>query len=170
MVQGSGSNRTLQITPTPGERGDAIIRVSVSDGELLARRAFFLTVSTVPMSWHNPQAAFDVNANGSVAPEDALAVINQINAFGSGPLAAPSTGSAPPPYFDVKPDNYLAPIDALYVINVLNAPLEPTEGEGEVAAGAALINSSERLDEALWMLVSTDQDILKRIHGIPIEK
>jgi hypothetical protein len=152
-----------------GQRGDAIIRVSVSDGSLVARRAFFLTVSMTPMPWHNPQLAFDVNGDGSVAPGDALDVINQINAFGSGPLAAPTTGNSPPPYLDVKPDNFLAPIDALYVINVLNAPLEAAEGESPASATSLAAGDSINVDEALWMLLATDsafvRAMVRRLHA-----
>lgn len=165
VVQGNGSNRTLQITPAAGQRGDAILRVSVSDGSLVAQRAFFLTVSTTPVPWHNPRSAFDVNADGSIAPDDALEIINQINAFGSRPLAAPTTLSAPPPYFDVKPDNFLAPIDALYVINVLNAPLEPAEGESGAAAADLVHDNSASIDAALWMLLATDVSAANRPVG-----
>jgi len=60
-----------------------------SDGSLyyLARDAGeVIRVSFPPQSfpWHNPRNADDVNADGFVAPNDALAVINFLNAHPPG--------------------------------------------------------------------------------------
>lgn len=85
----------------------------------------------------NPRNPEDVNADGYVAPNDALAVINALNSSGSKNLsaipktsvsAAGESGSTAPVnslLYDVNNDGFLSPIDALAVINRLNAP----EGE-----------------------------------------
>lgn len=41
---GSGANRTVKITPAPGQNGTVAITISVSDGALFARRTFNLEV------------------------------------------------------------------------------------------------------------------------------
>jgi glucose/arabinose dehydrogenase len=103
------------------------------DGSLyyLARDAGeVMRVSFPPQSfpWQNPQNAIDVNADGFVFPNDALIIINIINAFGSHALPTPTPGNSPPPYLDVVADNVVAPNDALAVINYINAH-PPGEGE-----------------------------------------
>jgi glucose/arabinose dehydrogenase len=99
-----------------------------------------------PFPWHNAQNQPDVDANGSVTANDALIVINLINANGAGPLPPPSTGNSPPPYVDVLPDNFLAPIDALYVINFINAGLAAGEGETAVHSLRAWTDSFTLFD------------------------
>jgi hypothetical protein len=108
--------------------------------------------SAVPASWHNPVNAFDVDGDLSVSANDALEIINWINAHGSGPLATPTAGNAPPPYLDVKPDNYVAPVDVLYVINYINAGLDQSGGEGEGGGASA---AGVATDEALWGLLAS---------------
>ena len=67
----------------------------------------------------------DVNADGRVAPNDALAIINQLNSLGSRQLAQARSGEAGSRLFvDVNNDGNISPIDALLVINQLN-------GEGQ---------------------------------------
>jgi hypothetical protein len=69
--------------------------------------------------WQNLLFAWDVNDDGFLAPNDALAVINDLNALGSRQLVAPP--SSADPYVDVDGDGYIAPNDALSVINQINA-------------------------------------------------
>lgn len=75
----------------------------------------------------------DVDNNGSVAPLDALLVINKLNSGGGGPLSPP-TEAVILAFFDVDSNLQVAPLDALLVINSLNQP--PSSGEGESANGA----------------------------------
>lgn len=83
--------------------------------------------------WHNFHAGtnellpVDVSGDGSVAPLDALMVINQLNEFGAGPMPPMPIQS---PFFDVTADLIIAPLDALMVINQLNGvPAAAAEGE-----------------------------------------
>ncbi|MCA9119547.1 MAG: heme-binding protein [Planctomycetales bacterium] len=87
--------------------------------------------------WQNSFLPPDVDADGAVAPIDALLVVNELNANGSRPLVAAEAESSAPTvtkFVDVSGDQYLSPIDALRVINVLNA-----EGEG----GSTTLKASE---------------------------
>ena len=74
-------------------------------------------------NFNNPT---DVNADGIVAPNDALAIIDQLNSVGSHLLpqggGEGETGSRL--FVDVNNDGYVSPADALSVINDLN-------GEGQ---------------------------------------
>jgi len=46
---GSGEERNLTLTPTPGRPGSAILTITVSDGELTADRTFVFTVTGAPL-------------------------------------------------------------------------------------------------------------------------
>jgi hypothetical protein len=67
---------------------------------------------------HNPRKPMDVTGDGHVAPGDALAVVNYLNAFGSKPVPPDALGG---PYCDVNGDGRIAPNDALVIINAINA-------------------------------------------------
>jgi glucose/arabinose dehydrogenase len=148
VVEGTGTNRTLEITPAAGQRGDALVQITVSDGELSARTTFFLIVANTSFPWHHAQRAHDVNNSGDVTAADALDVINVLNASGPRPLAAPATGNSPPPYLDVAPSNTLTALDALYVINFINAGLASAPSSLE-AEGEFNVEEPFRADAAL---------------------
>jgi hypothetical protein len=67
--------------------------------------------------WQNPLNAYDVNADGSVTPLDALIIINDLNRSAVCVLTA---ADPTPPYLDVNGDSSVTPIDALRIINFLN--------------------------------------------------
>lgn len=107
-------------TPGPGTFGYAV--VNPGDG-------WFWTGD---FSRTNPESFLDVFADGTIAPIDALLVINYINEHPTGALPTPPV---PLPYLDVNADGVVAPIDALLIINQLNLP---PQGEGEAPAAASL--------------------------------
>jgi hypothetical protein len=78
--------------------------------------------------WHNEILSTDVTGDGHTAANDAVDVIDFINAFGS--QAVPIDGRAGGPYRDVDGDGFVAPSDAAVVINQIDAF---PEAEGEVA-------------------------------------
>jgi hypothetical protein len=76
----------------------------------------------------------DVNADGAVAPIDAVLVINSLNANGSRALPQGAAGEGPqaastPAFYDVNNDGHISPIDAVLVINELNGEGEGPNGE-----------------------------------------
>src|SRR5207253_708621 len=81
-------------------------------------QTFSITI-TKPHLWHNAINGLDVTLDGHVAPNDALAIINYLNAFGS--QVVPQNASIGPLFYDVAGDDNVAPIDALTVINFLNS-------------------------------------------------
>lgn len=100
-------------------------------------------IVTVSTSWQNPVNRLDVVPDGSIAPNDALAVIDFINAFGAKHLSSEST--APPPYLDPSGDGFIAPNDALDVIDYINAHPRSSgsQGEGEAALGSVNLRAAE---------------------------
>jgi hypothetical protein len=161
IVSGSGTGRTLEITPAADQSGSANVTVTVSDGSLSASASFFLIVSSESHPRHNPHIAFDVDVDGTAAANDALMIINLINAEGSGPLSPPAQGSSPAPFVDVTADNYLAPNDALFVINFLNAQV--TAGEGEMMPASALVPATA--SDVLGIDDLLTADVAQ--HGVP---
>lgn len=81
---------------------------------------------------------FDVNDDGSVTPQDALLLINEINRGNGGPLS-PRTAEQPglPWFVDVTNSGTLVPNDVLAVINQINKSGTENEPSGEAAEGAA---------------------------------
>src|SRR5204862_3608438 len=127
------------------------------------------TTASTPSTNTNKLNALDVNNDGAVAPNDVLAVINQINT-GLQPLR--TAGIALPPYTDVNGDKSVSAIDALMIINYLNAhPLGGASGgEGEAESSASVAaqeqsTSSDAVDEALLSLLAADSPTLKRQRG-----
>ncbi|MDZ4852063.1 MAG: Ig-like domain-containing protein, partial [Pirellulaceae bacterium] len=74
--------------------------------------------------WHNAIRPADVDADGLVAPIDALVVINELKrrAISRPDSSLPPITSSlkPPPYLDVDADDFVSPQDVLRIINVLN--------------------------------------------------
>ena len=71
----------------------------------------------VETPWHNEFVPTDVDRDGVVSPIDVLAIINDINARGSGRIA---NSPAPDAALDVNDDGVIAPNDVLAVIDELN--------------------------------------------------
>lgn len=125
------------------------------DGEV---EDYMLSIASNP--WRNPVNGLDVDASGFVVPQDALIVINALNAGRSGQLPNPPTGSfTPPPFLDANGDGFLSPQDALVIINDLN---NRSSGEGEFAepdtAPAMDSGSVVQADQASFVIAISDAD------------
>src|SRR5439155_18364258 len=89
-----GAGGTLTFTPAPDTHGITKVTVTLQDdgGNLTddtsLPQTFHITV-TKPLIWHNAKVVrsavpgLDVTDDGHIAPDDAVAIINYINAFGS---------------------------------------------------------------------------------------
>ena len=86
--------------------------------------------------WHNRVLPADVDRDGTVAPFDALAVINLLNNKGSHPLLG--SANTVSMLSDTNNDQCLSPIDALRVINFLSQQ----EAEDEPAHAVALVTEA----------------------------
>jgi Dockerin type I domain len=134
ILGGAGASRTLDLRPAAGQTGSTTITVSVSDGEFTTSVNFGVTVFADLFPWNNGLNLYDVTGDGEIAADDALEIINDLNAFHSRPLPPPDAGFSPPPFYDVVPDNFIAPNDALEVINFLNANRSQLQVQAEAEA------------------------------------
>jgi hypothetical protein len=142
----------LSYTPAPNVSGTADVTVTLDDGDPTTTddsETFNIDVSK-PHPFYNAANPLDVNNDKVIAPNDALKVINCINAHING-AAGESSGVPLTPedigFCDVNKDGFIEPNDALMVINVINAH-QATAGEG--APGP------EATDAALLSLMAQD--------------
>ena len=136
----------LTFTPKFNVAGTAHVMVSLMDNggtaaggvDTSAEQTFNIVVTKAHV-WHNDANPLDVTGEGGqpdghIVAADALAIINYINAFGSGAVPANSQIGQPYGFLDTSGgiddvgDDSIAPDDALAVINAINAGLG---GEGE---------------------------------------
>ena len=98
--------------------------ISVSGGQMGGSVNFGISTSGTFHRFHNQTNAYNVDNDNAnfIAANDALIVINFLNAFGSGEgEISPDLNPDIIGYIDVNDDGYCAPNDALDVINYLNA-------------------------------------------------
>ncbi len=133
-------------TPTADFSGISTFTYQAVDpsGARSALTTVQITVNAVNgVAWHNTPRPLDVNNDGTLAPIDALQIINDLNLNGSRLLPALQGG---PPFLDVNNDGYVTPIDVLLVVNELNRGNAGSEGEGPVAGGGDDSLASELLN------------------------
>jgi sugar lactone lactonase YvrE len=146
----------LSFTPAPNAHGTAHLTVKLgyrdnqASTSYTATQEFTITV-TKRHPWHNSLNALDVTDANSVGTDgfivagDVLAIINYINAHGSGPV--PANAADGPPYLDtansadgsLTGDDEIVAYDVLVIINFINsgAPGPGPAGEDSSAALAA---------------------------------
>jgi hypothetical protein len=145
-----GSGGMISFTPEPDFTGQGSFEYYVTDG--FAFDIGKVTIDVRPVfQWHNSVLAADVTDDGTVAPNDAVAIINLLNSVGSTPLVGLSQDVTPDNFVDVSADNFLSPNDALAVINYLNAH-PPTSGSTSVVVEGS--SSAADVDAALLSLLS----------------
>jgi hypothetical protein len=119
-------------------------------------------ITSAPMLGNtNVSEVRDVNNDGFVTPQDALLIINRLNASGAGVLG--STAYPRAPFVDVDGDGNCSPIDALLVINWLNShsagsPSSGGEGEPVDAYYEQLDGSASDDDSLAALLAAEDYD------------
>lgn len=159
--------RDVQVIDPAGELSD-ILNLTTNDIRQQDNydnlRSMIVTAATAnrvqASDWQNPVEPLDVNGDDSVAPIDALRIINKINSDGAGELTDAPAGESTN-YYDVTGDNFVSSLDALRVIQVLNQfsgsgePAgEPVEAEVP-AAPASVATSSV---DAFFALDQDDDD------------
>lgn len=106
---------------------EAIVSLTITahDGAMSFSKVLSLGVEAAPVGWSSAHQwrllPADVNADGFVAPLDALLIIIDLNSGGARSLSNAAAGTRAPLFVDVSGDGFLAPDDALGVINWLNA-------------------------------------------------
>jgi hypothetical protein len=115
----------------------------------------FQIVVDKPHVWHNAANRYEVILDADVNATDVLAIIDFINAKGSGPVTSQSQQG--PPYLDVTADNYVAADDVLRVINHINAQ-NPRLAQLFAAAEQELVNSKDADLNGLIDLMLTERE------------
>lgn len=116
-----------------GLQDDEIYHSNADDWVFASEGVNRIWLNGEQQGWHNRVLPADVDRDGTVAPFDALAVINLLNNKGSHPLLG--SADTVSMLYDTNNDQYLSPIDALRVINFLNQQ----EAEGEPTSAVALV-------------------------------
>jgi uncharacterized protein YkwD len=89
--------------------------------------------------WQNPVNPLDVLGTGTVVPQDALIIINELAKNTSHALTTPAPGTVIPYYYDVSGNiNSIIPQDALLIINYLEA--HPNIASSAAVQAAAVPN------------------------------
>ncbi len=129
-------NMQVRFTPSPtAEPGsDTFSYRLTSSGGNSGTVAVSLFLVSAERPWHNPVNRYDVNADGTVSPLDALSVINHIGDNLTYPSNLEGLELGPPPFVDVDGDGNSSPLDALLVINQLTG--------GSAASSAAASSAS----------------------------
>ena len=131
--------------------GDLIVAGTVNTDTASVMALAKLQGDGVPYSpWHNADYPLDVtrDSDHAISPRDALAVINELNEYGSHRVPAPQSRTLVRSLLDTNGDNAVSPIDALRIINHLNAPPSfsgGSEGEADPASEVFTTGSIEML-------------------------
>lgn len=138
----------LVYTPAPNASGTATITVNVGDPTTSdpGQAETFTIHIDKPHLLYNAALPCDVTGDDTIAADDALAVINHINAQGDNEAAALSLGAGQHFYYDVDKDDVIAALDVLLIINHINAQPNQT-------AATAISNE---VDASLLALVAQD--------------
>jgi hypothetical protein len=160
------SQGNLTYTPKPNAHGTATVTVTLKDdagGDDTSASQQFNIVITKTHRLHNAAEAgnrvgLDVTGSTNVQPDgfivanDVVAVINYINAKGSGHIS--DNLGAGPPYIDVTADDNIAADDVIKIINYINA--HPGKSEAEPESDAASQPAANNAPVDLISLLSLD--------------
>jgi hypothetical protein len=113
----------------------------------------------------NSRDPLDVDNDGYVAPSDALAIINHLNAKTTPEINA--LGISTGPYVDVDGDGTVAPRDALAVINYLNSVPRGSQLTGSTSEedGEGEAWSSDALEDDLLLFLAADVATFRQRNG-----
>lgn len=104
--------------------------------------------------WQNPQRQWDVTDDGYVAADDVLAIVNYINANGSGQITDDAANAKR--FYDVTGDDSVAADDVIAVINYINAGLRG-EGEATITIERSVNAMPADVDEVMTLLAMDGQ-------------
>jgi hypothetical protein len=144
----AGSKTAILATAAPIKVFDKIVATATDSLAAAAgggpgNTSEFSPSVTIVSPWKNlnpSRLRWDVNDDTFVSADDVVAVINYINAKGSGSL--PDDAANQKPYLDVDGDNNVVANDVVEIINYINAGRQlggeaeaapPTIGDGAVA-------------------------------------
>jgi ELWxxDGT repeat protein len=140
----------LTFTPQPNLEGVALLTVTLhDDGGILSGgidtsspQTFKIEIAK-PHRWTNDIIQLDVNGDGFTAPNDAVAIVNYLNA--GLPAAVLSTAEIGGPYgfLDTDHDDTISPNDVLQIINFINAGGQNGPAGSAIFAGKDFTTSGD---------------------------
>ena len=101
------------------------------------------------------RSPLDVDANGSIAPSDALIIIDTVNGAAQANKRSEATANELASATDVNKDGKTTPADALAVINWLSEKAQTTHGREAAQLAAAIDRAIDELDDELDALGET---------------
>lgn len=116
----------IRYTPFSDAHGDDTFSYAFDDNDENASPSANVAMRVHSTFW-NPRTALDVDDDGTISPLDVLALVNDINAFGTRRL--PQSSIPEKPYLDVDDDLSLSPLDVLTIVNYINSRSNGSEGE-----------------------------------------
>jgi len=135
-----GAKTVIFSPPSPVTADDVIVAAASEGTGLFVGNSSEFSAGHVVVTnpWHiDCDQLLDVTGDCGAFAEDALEVINYLNAFGAGPVPVFASG---PPYYDTNNDFFVTAADALDIINFLNAfgagPVPEPEASGQAAVDA----------------------------------
>lgn len=146
--------QTLRGTPTPKDAGVYSLTARALEfgpRPLASDVQFTYTVELGNSPYQNQRNRYDVDMNQSVAPLDALRIINYLERKGPGP-ADPNSPDAFPGFMDVSGNGEITSLDALLVINEINRLTSENSAQAESIVTAAVddfLNEEENREEAV---------------------
>jgi hypothetical protein len=108
------------------ESSQVTLEITATDTGLKSLTQEFTFEILEVIAFENPVNRFDINADGSVSPLDALVLINFINSR-SPDTSLPDTLSNPPRFLNPSGDDSVAAIDVLLIVNFINSNLAQGE-------------------------------------------
>jgi hypothetical protein len=140
-------------------QNNEVTRYSLTDNDLaeeanyLALREMAIDEAVTPQEsdWQSPREPLDVNPDGLVVAQDALIIINQLDAYENGRLPD-LNGAEPEFYYDPSGDGRVFAQDAIMIINHLRdrsssgsaaAPLSSGAGATDAPAADATANTTD---------------------------
>ena len=146
--------RTLVATPGPFDTGVYNLTARALEfgpRPLATDVQFTYTVGLGQTPFQNARNRYDVDRNQSVAPLDALRIINYLEANGPGRLE-PGNMQSFPGYLDVSGNGEVTSLDALMVINEINRLEEENAGAEPVLVEISpddFLRREDAVDEVL---------------------
>ncbi|MFG0267586.1 MAG: cadherin domain-containing protein [Rhodopirellula sp. JB055] len=136
---------TQTLTGTPGPLDTGVYQLTARALEFGPRPLatdveFTYTVAMGTTPFQNGRNRYDVDSNQSVAPLDALRIINHLQVNGPGPMDAGSLESFPG-FLDVSGNGEVTSLDALLVINEINR-LANEANQAEAGAEPVVVETS----------------------------
>jgi hypothetical protein len=162
-----GLDGSLTYTPLPNVHGTANVTVELQDAgggndtsqqvtfqiEIVKQHPLHNSAEAGARSGRDVTGATSNMPDGFIVAGDVLAVINYINAHGSGPISKDVPG---PPYPDVDGDGEVVALDVLDIINYISSH----PGESEAPGDAAVLIADNTAVAEILQAPTTDTDLM----------